>query len=145
MTLRSQHLLRALGSLATFASVAVSVGCSSSEPNTRARTEALEHWLASLPVAPRQSPRDPALAAEGEALFAREGCADCHSGELGSDRRLHQVLETPAITAPLAGVAARAPYLRDGRATDLEEALVAHDLGVSDEERAALQAYLESR
>jgi mono/diheme cytochrome c family protein len=109
------------------------------------RTEALERWLASLPVAPRQSPRDPALAAEGEALFAREGCADCHSGELGSDRQLHQVLETPAITAPLAGVAARAPYLRDGRATDLEQALVAHDLGVTADERAALEAYLESR
>lgn len=42
MSLRSQHLLRALGSLATFASVAVSVGCSSSEPDTRARTEALD-------------------------------------------------------------------------------------------------------
>jgi hypothetical protein len=114
-------------------------------PLDDARTEALEHWLASLPIAPRQSPREPALAAEGEALFVREGCADCHAGELGSDRQLHTVLDTPAITAPLAGVAARAPYLRDGRATDLEEALVAHDLGVTAHERAALEAYLESR
>jgi len=109
------------------------------------RTDALEHWLAAIPLAPRGVSRTPSLVAEGEALFARENCASCHAGEIGTDRQLHEVARVTAITAPLAGAAARAPYLGDGRAADLGDALVRHQIDVSDSERIALVAYLESR
>lgn len=109
------------------------------------RTGALERWLESVPVAPRGAPRNDTLAGEGEAIFAREDCASCHEGALGSDRELHEVADVMQITAPLAGVAARAPYLRDGRARDLADALVRHEIVLPEEERAALVAYLESR
>ncbi len=109
------------------------------------RTVALEHWLESVPLAPRGAPRSELLAREGEAIFQREDCASCHEGALGSDRELHEVVEVMQITAPLAGVAARAPYLRDGRALDLERALVGHEIVLPDAELAALVAYLESR
>ncbi len=114
-------------------------------PLDDARTDALERWLAAMPTAPQGTSRTPALVAEGEALFVRENCASCHAGELGTDRRLHEVAGLTRITAPLAGVAARAPYLADGRARDLEDALVSHEIEVSDTDRAALIAYLESR
>jgi mono/diheme cytochrome c family protein len=109
------------------------------------RTDALEHWLESVPLAPRGAPRDETLALEGAAIFQREGCASCHEGTLGSDRELHEVADAMQITAPLAGLAARAPYLRDGRAPDLERALMGHEIALPDAEREALVAYLESR
>jgi len=110
-----------------------------------ARTGALEAWLESVPATPRGAPRSDTLAADGEAIFARENCASCHEGTLGSDRQLHEIGDAMLLTAPLAGVAARAPYLRDGRALDLPAALVGHEIALPESERAALVAYLESR
>jgi CxxC motif-containing protein (DUF1111 family) len=99
----------------------------------------------------------------GHALFAKVGCADCHSETLGpiagiySDMLLHDmgvelesstgyygsIIPQPTIrndkfavteqptpaewrTAPLWGVADSGPYLHDGRAATLEEAIVLH-------------------
>lgn len=114
-------------------------------PLEGAHTDALEHWLESVPLAPRGVSPVPTLAAEGEALFARQGCAGCHSGELGSDRRVHEVAGERVLTAPLSGLAARAPYLRDGRASTIDEALGEHGLSITLQERSALAAYLETR
>ncbi len=110
-----------------------------------ARTNALELWLRTLPIAPQGVSQTPDLVAEGEALFTRENCASCHVGELGTDRQVHEVAGVRAITAPLAGAAARAPYFGDGRTPDLHEALLRHQVNVTRAERAALVAYLESR
>ncbi|MBN8613414.1 MAG: c-type cytochrome [Deltaproteobacteria bacterium] len=114
-------------------------------PLDDARTDALERWLAAMPATPRGISATPELVAEGEALFAREACASCHAGELGTDRQLHEIATGTALTPPLAGIAARAPYLTDGRALDLEDALDRHAVEVTERERDALVAYLETR
>lgn len=97
---------------------------------------------------------------EGSALFATLGCADCHRPSLPSPRGpvpaysdllVHDMGETLADritmgeatgsefrTQPLWGVAAAAPYLHDGRAATLDEAIRAHD----GEGLAAREAYL---
>lgn len=89
---------------------------------------------------------------QGEAFFVSTGCADCHVRDLGdvqglySDLLLHDMGrtltgpiysfasgrgETPATdsewrTPPLWGVHDSAPYLHDGRARTLSEAIAAH-------------------
>jgi CxxC motif-containing protein (DUF1111 family) len=95
-------------------------------------------------------------AAEGKRLFSSIGCADCHVPNLGdvtgiySDLLLHRMGRTlvaggsygePVLpelvsgdapdpsewrTPPLWGVADSAPYLHDGRAETLEEAIQLH-------------------
>ncbi|WP_406695097.1 di-heme oxidoredictase family protein [Singulisphaera sp. Ch08] len=105
----------------------------------------------------------------GHTLFAKIGCADCHSERLGpiagifSDMLLHDmgvelesstgyygsIIPQPSVrndkfavseqptpaewrTAPLWGVADSAPYLHDGRAASLEDAIVLHGGEASD-------------
>ncbi|AGA27546.1 di-heme oxidoredictase family protein [Singulisphaera acidiphila] len=105
----------------------------------------------------------------GHTLFAKIGCADCHSEKLGpiagifSDMLLHDmgvelesstgyygsIIPQPTVrndkfavseqptpaewrTAPLWGVADSAPYLHDGRAASLEDAIVLHGGEASD-------------
>lgn len=89
----------------------------------------------------------------GQELFSKIGCADCHTPDLGgakgvySDFCLHDVNDpeitgydvTPEVpvpenypkpsewkTPPLWGVAQTAPYLHDGSATTLSDAIEAH-------------------
>jgi CxxC motif-containing protein (DUF1111 family) len=105
----------------------------------------------------------------GEQTFSRIGCADCHTPDLGpikgfySNLLLHDLggvlaagigsygeAVTPPNsttvpvapewkTPPLWGVADSAPYLHDGRATTLEDAIIAHggeSSGVTDNFKA---------
>lgn len=86
---------------------------------------------------------DPARIARGKELFSSVGCANCHvpalQGTHGpvrlySDLLLHRVLrERPGQgraawfrTPPLWGVAETAPYLHDGRAKTLRDAILLH-------------------
>jgi CxxC motif-containing protein (DUF1111 family) len=107
-------------------------------------------------LAPPTRIRGTSQAAVGERLFAQIGCAACHqpvmqtgpSGiaaldrrnvELYSDLLLHDmgalgdgIAQADAgpremRTAPLWGLRVRAPFLHDGRATTLDEAIRAHD------------------
>ena len=97
---------------------------------------------------------------EGEAVFMRAGCNECHPGG-GSDGVAHAVIpdsddalaNLPSVdTPPLHGIRARAPYLHDGRASTLRDVLEVHnpddqhgltsDLSAS--EREALIAYLRT-
>ena len=98
---------------------------------------------------PRQPASDPAAATRGEQVFAEIGCASCHvptlpttDGEdvpLYSDLLLHEILPEGAVgivdtaagmrefrTAPLWGLATSAPYLHDGAADTVSEAIAAH-------------------
>lgn len=108
---------------------------------------------------------DPAAAAlvdDGRALFeGPAGCAGCHAGEQGSDGLAHDVVEESGDpdgvlglvrTPRLVGLAGRSGFLHDGRASGLSDLLTANaddrhgvTSGLTDEQRAALVAYLRTR
>lgn len=118
----------------------------------------LLRFLTLLPPPARVGSDDPAVF-QGEALFQSIGCALCHVPALEapggpvalySDLLLHDVMPAdfrgmaePGAdvgyyrTAPLWGVRATAPYLHDGRAETLTDAILAHDGEATD----VVQAY----
>jgi CxxC motif-containing protein (DUF1111 family) len=128
-----------------------------------------------LLAGPELTPLD-ATSAAGRDLFDGLGCASCHVPRMASavgpiplysDLLLHDMGETlgdalaveeaharELRTAPLWGVAAVAPYLHDGRARTLDEAIRAHGgeaspaergyARASDGERSALLAFLRT-
>jgi CxxC motif-containing protein (DUF1111 family) len=136
----------------------------------------LRRYLALLGPPPRPAPKDVAVAARGEALFTSVGCALCHVPSLAgsdgpvplySDLLLHEMLPADARgieeasanarefrTAPLWGVSRTAPYMHDGVADTLDQALRRHDgeaaksrddyTALPDADRAALIAFLET-
>ncbi|MEZ4405749.1 MAG: di-heme oxidoredictase family protein [Polyangiales bacterium] len=109
----------------------------------------LSAFVAALAPPPRTH-GDVTLESQGEALFARVGCAACHAPSLPggdgqpvplySDLLLHDVAAPGALgvvdgpagarefrTPPLWGIARTAPYMHDGRADTVEAAIAAHD------------------
>ncbi len=98
---------------------------------------------------PRRASNDPVAEARGEALFSSIGCGRCHVAELPtldgatvqlfSDLLLHDVAAENAVfvpegdairefrTAPLWGIGTSAPYLHDGSAETLMDAILRHD------------------
>jgi CxxC motif-containing protein (DUF1111 family) len=136
--------------------------------------EALAFFMRRLAPPPRRS-TDADAEAAGEALFATVGCIDCHVDDFVApdglvpytDLLLHRMAadDAPGIgsgdalpvelrTAPLWGLALTPPYMHDGRAFTIEEAILRHDgeaatarqafAALSDAERALLLAFLES-
>ncbi|MBK8171338.1 MAG: c-type cytochrome [Sandaracinaceae bacterium] len=126
---------------------------------------------------PPRTHHDIAREAQGELMFTTFGCASCHTPllptrmgmpvPLYSDVLLHDVASPEARgitdgnatprefrTAPLWGLAQTAPYMHDGRAFTIEDAIAAHDAeaataraavsSASAEDRAALVAFLSS-
>lgn len=125
---------------------------------------------------PRQAGADSAEVLEGEGLFAAIGCSDCHVPSLPgpdgpvplySDLLLHQILPDGSVgivngnadmtefrTPPLWGIGFTGPYLHDGSAGSIDEAIRAHAgeggaardnyVALSEEERTAVLAFLES-
>lgn len=99
-------------------------------------------------------------AAAGREVFRRENCAACHGGVAFSDsdadllhdigtlgpasgKRLWEAL-TGVDTPGLRGVWSTAPYLHDGSAATLAEAVAAHDgVALDPEDAALLVAYLK--
>jgi len=128
--------------------------------------EGLAFYIAHLAPPPRELPTDQGeldRVEDGEAIFTQIGCADCHmpslAGEHGepveaySDFLLHNVanpsrsnVDETAVeprefrTAPLWGLRDTAPYLHDGSATSIGDAVVDGHFG---EAAAARQAYLD--
>lgn len=116
----------------------------------------LVFYLEHLAPPPRDGNADQA---RGEEAFERVGCADCHrplalpGGQvvpLYSDLLLHDVMAPDAVgipegdaegrefrTPPLWGIRDTAPYLHDGAASTLEQAITAHQ----GEAQAATTAY----
>ena len=118
--------------------------------------------LTSVPFSPYRN-ADGSLTAEGELgkqVFANEGCGNCHSGtqftdsapgvlhDIGtissaSDGRSGQLLagfDTPTLK----GIWATAPYLHDGSALTLSQAVDAHsDVSLSESALRALVSYLQ--
>lgn len=88
--------------------------------------DSLDHFLSHMPAPPRAAIIDADGARRGRAVFTRLACDECHSGPRLTDGRSHDVgtgesLQTPALT----GLAARPPYLHDGRARTLAERFTA--------------------
>lgn len=109
--------------------------------------DALESWLMRLPAPPAGPRVDPDAVARGREVFERDdlGCADCHSGEFGTDGLSHSMGGGSFQTPPLAGAALRAPYWHDGSANSLSDAVRAHpDASLGADELADLEAYLSS-
>jgi CxxC motif-containing protein (DUF1111 family) len=157
---------------------------------TDAQCNQLTAFVASLPRPMERLPDEPAARDDvraGRKLFKTNGCADCHTPDLGSvkgiysDLLLHRMGQTleasgggyneppnqvPDIpsgdgqqpdewrTPPLWGVADSAPYLHDGRAATLDEAIRQHGgqaaraaqryATSSHEEQAQLIAFLQT-
>lgn len=126
--------------------------------------EDLTFFISHLAPPPRLLPdgkEELARIEEGEALFVSAGCARCHVAALAgadalvaaySDFLLHDVADPARFfvaedgvaprefrTAPLWGIRDTAPYLHDGSAETLEEAILDGHFGEAD---AARQAYL---
>ncbi len=148
-----------------------------SDPETeRSEIEALVFFISQLCPPPRHS-TDEALEAKGENLFASTGCSSCHLPELEtsdgepvraySDFLLHQIMpedyrgivvgladQRTFRTAPLWGIAETAPYMHDGRAFTLKDAILDHAgegqasreafEALSASDRKALLAFLQS-
>jgi len=127
---------------------------------TETQCALMTDFIRSLEAPKQVKPTDPMALAHvdsGEKAFARIGCADCHTPDLGpikgfySNLLLHdlghvlaggtgsygEAVTPPGSTTvpvasewktpPLWGVADSAPYLHDGRAETLSEAILAHN------------------
>lgn len=106
---------------------------------------AFESWVDAQPALPGVA-RDDAAVDRGRALFERAECGSCHSGSLGTNNESVDVGTGGAFQVPaLHELAYRAPYLHDGRAATLPDAVRMHAEGLSDAEHADLAAYLRSR
>lgn len=145
------------------------------------QTRSLTAFVSSLPAPRRLIPSDPQqrqAAQRGEKLFGKLGCAICHQPRMAhvaglySDMLLHDMGERLADsiatyygssnsgsrlhwrTPPLWGVRDSAPYMHDGRAATLAEAILLHGgeadairlqfLAMSLEDRLALIAFLNT-
>ncbi len=131
--------------------------------------DALAAWVAARSEhVPRSPWREPdgawtAAAERGRAIFLAQGCDGCHAGDALTDAGwsadgspvLHDVgtllpssgaraggaldgLRTPSLR----GLFATGPYLHDGRAATIEEALAAHGVALSEAEVGELARYL---
>ena len=132
--------------------------------------------FAMLTAAPTPDTNPSSAARAGKASFMEVGCADCHVPALESFRGLVPLYSDLLLhdmgpdladgvtmkvakgsefrTQPLWGVAATAPYMHDGRADTLHEAVLAHGgeaervveayKQLSEEERANITAFMRS-
>lgn len=113
----------------------------------------IARWVETIPrVEPRWPPRAD-LVERGRSLFASAelGCTDCHTGRLMTNNQAADVGTGGEFQVPsLLGVAARAPFLHDGRVDTLLEAFEAGSTTHGDtsaleyEDLDALVRYLES-
>jgi len=117
---------------------------------TEERQAALRDWMFTLrPPNPLRSQSD-ASAAKGQQLFVSMGCTTCHAGPSFTSPASSDLGFGPLQTPALRGVALRAPYMHDARASTLEEAVLdmvdttAVGVELDAEQLSSLVAYLES-
>jgi cytochrome c peroxidase len=110
----------------------------------------LTQYLLTLqgPISPPVT--DTALLERGAAVFAEQGCAECHVGAVGTNLQVFDVGTDGTFDTPsLRWLWLSAPYLHDGRAATLRDVFIlpgAHQLvyEVTVEDLDALLAYLLS-
>jgi len=140
------------------------------------QADLIEFFLDLLGPPPPDPNADPSVVAAGEQIFSDIGCASCHIPslqgadgpvELYSDLLLHEVLPSGSTgildgpagmtefrTPPLWGLRDTAPYLHDGRAATIDQAVRAHAgeaaasvaayAALDGDDLAAIQAFLAS-
>jgi DNA-binding beta-propeller fold protein YncE len=116
-------------------------------------------YLASLTPPAAATPPPAALLARGESIFHSEAaeCSSCHSGGALTDGDRHDVSGGASAAHPrtfdtpsLKFIARSGPYFHDGRFASLGDMLagtdgaMGHTAQLSPEDRAALEAYLET-
>lgn len=90
--------------------------------------DAAVRWLDALPAIRRAPQNDAARVEAGRAVFQDPavGCASCHAGERLTNNENHDVGTDGAYQVPsLVDVAARGPWMHDGRARTLRDAVLA--------------------
>ncbi|MEZ4394126.1 MAG: cytochrome c [Polyangiales bacterium] len=94
-----------------------------------AQQHSLSHWIDGLPTLRTHATADADTLARGRAVFeGPAGCADCHSGAALTNNDTVDVGTGGSFQVPqLHGLAARAPYLHDGRAATLDLRLMMND------------------
>ncbi len=120
--------------------------------DVRADVTAYIRSLAAPP--PRMNKSDP-LVVQGESLFQKQGCMECHApprfttsgrrdGGIGDGGRPGSLYNPPSLR----GIGWSAPYFHDGRAASLDEVIRIHPPNRNDSlsapQRRALATYLES-
>ncbi len=143
---------------AQFADTSDTLGAAKAGLN--ADLDALAAYVDSLTTTP---PSPFAAPADGAARFAAKGCATCHSGESYTDsaldvrhdigtidaaagQRLHGALDG-FDTPTLLGAWATGPYLHDGSALTVEEAITRHaqsDIAISAEDIEVIAGFVRS-
>lgn len=115
--------------------------------------------LTAIPASPYYDGNLSAAGQAGEGVFLREGCAGCHSGSEGTDSPsgvVHDVGTITAVTGNASGgpvygldtptlnhLWATAPYLHDGSALTIAEAILRHsNVTVTEQEAVELEMYL---
>lgn len=123
-------------------------------------------FMSNLAAPARQTGGDAAAVERGEAVFSAVGCAKCHSPALEgadgpvrlySDLLLHEILPVGTLgiedasanmrefrTAPLWGIGSTAPYMHNGAADTLTQAIELH-AGEADGARADFEALSASQ
>ncbi len=109
--------------------------------------QAVAEWLDGLTPVRSDEVLDELRVAEGRALFeGAAGCADCHSGDHRTNNESVDVGTGGVFQVPsLVEVSIRSPYFHDGRVDQVIDTIDGHsDVELTEVERAALGAYLES-
>jgi CxxC motif-containing protein (DUF1111 family) len=119
---------------------------------TPEEVDAIAGWIDRQP-APELPVRDGEAVVRGMTVFTESGCASCHSGPKLTNNENADVGTGGSFQVPaLLGVAHRAPFMHDGCAATLADAVAgcgpadAHGAtsALSDGQRADLVTYLES-
>ncbi|MCH9685533.1 MAG: c-type cytochrome [Deltaproteobacteria bacterium] len=118
------------------------------------RVDALAEYVFSMPAPiPRRAPTDLA-ATRGKTLFATWGCDTCHQGAsgVGGPDGAQEGFAFEVQIPPLRGVASHPPFMHDGRALTLSDAVLdmlertqPQMANPSADDLADMVAYLESR
>jgi mono/diheme cytochrome c family protein len=92
-------------------------------PQSEERQHAFERFLFAMPVpAPVRTPDD--ASTRGRTVFEALGCATCHAGTaLTTNETVEIGASVPLQIPTLSAIASHPPYMHDGRARDLHEAV----------------------
>lgn len=117
---------------------------------TSARGQSFARWMFAQQLPPADAGRDdPALVQQGEALFGTLDCGRCHGGPVLGGTMTTPIRGVELQVPSLRRVSLHPPYMHDGRAATLEDAVVdmiesttSAQLGPQDVE--ALTAYMRT-